>query len=77
MEAKDYYQSKAREILVRNIRQVQKDGNKPAAWDGWLAQVIFAYQLHVISETDYRSHLRRYAEYQQGRTASSPVDDHD
>ena len=77
MEAKDYYQAKAREILVRNIRQVQKDGNKPAAWDGWLAQVIFAHQLHIISDDDYRAHLQRYAGYQQGHTAPSPTGGHD
>lgn len=70
MELKDYYQSKAREILYRNLIQIQKDGNQPSAWDGWLAQVLFAYQLHVISAEDYERHLRRYAEYQQGHTAS-------
>lgn len=70
MEVSELYRAKARAILTRNLRQVQKDGNKPAAWDGWLAQVIFAYQLHVISEADYRKHLQQYAEYQQGHTTS-------
>lgn len=69
MDVKDYYQAKAREILIRNLNQVKKDGNQPSAWDGWLAQVLFAYQLHVISAEDYKAHLRRYEAYQQGHTA--------
>lgn len=70
MEVKDYYQAKAKEILLRNLKQVHKDGDQPSAWDGWLAQVLFAYQMHVISAEDYKRHLERYAAYQQGHTAS-------
>lgn len=63
MEVRDYYQERAAIILIRNALQIEKDGNKPEAWDGWLAQVLFAQQLHVLRKKDYAKLLSRYAEH--------------
>ena len=64
MSIENHYQTQAYQTLVRNARKIEREGNDPVAWDRWLATVLFAKELHLISGEVYAACLRRYASRQ-------------